>query len=505
MTTQPLTQPSSRRLSPVLLTVVLLGLAGVVLSAYYQPLLTAAGVVVVVGLVVAWVRPFWLFGALLALIPLYDGMLRVVTWQWHWPDLWIRLFSLWKEGVVLLLFAVLVWQHLTGRRRIQVRLYRFDLWLLAVLVLSLAYIPVATRLGIGVYGLRNYLLPLSLFFLARLLTYSRRELVFMLMVWTAVAAGVAAFGIYQARFIDFTTMVRMGYVDETGALPFAFKTALRDGFPIPRAISTATGPNQLAIYLNFFILLCLMGMVHWRQPLRRLVLGALVALFGACLLLTFSRGGFLALMASLAAWAAIVVAERGVRRTLTELARNRLLLIGLVVAVTLVGVGVIASGFATRVVRGLTGRDPAADAHVSSMAYSVDFIGQHPMGIGMGMAGERALKFSGEAPIQHTESSYFQFGMETGLFGLLLLLAALTALMAALWRIRRRLRGLGDLVGVTVAELAFIYWFGALADFVVTPLLQNLLAAGYLWMIAGVAFHLDALSSAENARANPEP
>jgi hypothetical protein len=43
-----------------------------------------------------------------------------------------------------------------------------------------------------------------------------------------------------------------------------------------------------------------------------------------------------------------------------------------------------------------------------------------------------------------------------------------------------------------MAELAIVFWIGAMADFVVTPLLQNLLAAGTLWWIAGVAFHLDA-------------
>jgi hypothetical protein len=468
-------------------------------------MLVVAVAVVVTGLVVAWARPFWLYAALLALIPLYDGMLRVVTWQLQWPDSWIRLLSLWKEAAVLLLFAVLVVQHISGKRRLHSRLYQFDLWLLAVILLSVAYILVATRLGIGVYGLRNYLLPLSLFFLARLLPYSRRDLTTMLAILTAVAAGVAAFGIYQARFIDFPTMVAMGYVDENGALPFAFKTALRDGFPIPRAISTATGPNQLAIYLDFFILLCLVGVVHWRQPMRRLLLGGLAALFTVCLLLTFSRGGFLALMVSLAAWAAIVVVERGVRRTLVELSQNRWLMMGLAAAVVLVVVGLVASGFATRIVRGLTGRDPAADAHVSSMAYSVGFVSQHPMGIGMGMVGERALKFAGEAPIQHTESSYFQFGMETGLFGLILLLILLASLMVTLWRIRGRMRMHGDPWAMVLVELAIIYWAGALVDFIVTPLLQNLLAAGYLWMIAGIAFHLDAPQQAANTATGEKP
>jgi hypothetical protein len=493
LTTQP-TSPSTPRpqLSLPLASLILLGLLVLVTGIYLYPVPGLAIAAIALALVVAWTRPFLLFAGLLALIPLYDGLLRVVTWQLRWPGTWITSFSLWKEWIIFLLFAVLLVQHLTGRRRLSWRLYQFDLWLLALLVLSLAYVPIATRLGIGVYGLRNYLLPLAIFVLARLIPYTRRDLAWLLVLLTLVAAGVAAFGIYQARFIDFPTMIAMGYVDETGRLPFAFRTALRDGFPIPRAVSTATGPNQLALYLDFFILLCLFGFVRWHQPLRRLVLGGLAALFAICLLLTFSRGGLLALMVSIAAWIAIVVVERGVRRTLAELAHNRLLLAGLIVALVLGAAGLVASGFATRVLRGLTGRDPAADAHVSSMQYSVDFLGQHPMGIGMGMVGERALRFSGEAPIQHTESTYLQYGMETGLFGLLLLAAALVALLATLWRIRHRRRSAADAWGTAMAELAIVFWIGAMADFVVTPLLQNLLAAGTLWWIAGVAFHLDA-------------
>ncbi len=493
MTTQPVSPPTPRtRLSLSLASLVLLGLLALAVGIYLRPVPGLALALGALVLVVAWVRPFLLFASLLAMIPLYDGLLRVVTWQLRWPDSWIRILSLWKEGVVLLLFAVLLVQHLTGRRRLRWRLYQFDIWLLALLVLSLAYVPIATRLGIGVYGLRNYMLPLAVFVLARLIPYSRRDLVWLLVLLTAVAAGVAAFGIYQVRFIDFPTMVEMGYVDASGRLPFAFKTALRDGFPIPRAISTATGPNQLALYLNLFILLCLFGFVRWHQPARRLVLGGLAALFAICLLLTFSRGGLLALMVSIAAWVAIVVVERGVRRTLTELAHNRLLVAGLVAALVLGATGLVASGFATRVLRGLTGRDPAADAHVSSMQYSFDFLAEHPMGIGLGMVGERALRFSGEAPIQHTESTYLQYGMETGLFGLLLMGAALVALLATLWRIRGRQRAVADGWGQAMAELAIVFWIGAMADFVVTPLLQNLLAAGALWWIAGVAFHLDA-------------
>jgi hypothetical protein len=82
--------------------------------------------------------------------------------------------------------------------------------------------------------------------------------------------------------------------------------------------------------------------------------------------------------------------------------------------------------------------------------------------------------------------------MELGVFGMALLLIALLSLVLTLWRMRGRMVARDDTWGRAVMELAMVLWLGAMADFVFTPLLQNLLAAGYLWWVAGVAFNQDA-------------
>lgn len=492
-------QPT-RRVPLSAFVALLLSLLALVIAAYMLP--AAARVVVpvviigAIGLAVTWRWPLAVLGLMLAFVPLYDGLVRYLTYVLEWPAGRMQLLSLWKEGGLALLFAVVLAQHLTGRRRIRFRWYAFDLWLAALLLLSVLYIAVAARPTIGVYGLRNYLVPLALFFLARWMVYDRRDLAKVLALLLGVGVVVALFGIYQARALDFPAMIRLGYVDETGSVPYAFRTALRDGFPIPRAVSTTTGPNQFAVYLNVLILVCLSGIVYLRVRWQRAVLAGLAALYLGTLLLTLSRGGLLMLLVSLLAWGALMVEHHGVRRTWRELTQNRLLLAGLVVVAVLGTVGVIQSGFATRVVRGLTGRDPAADAHQGSMEYSVVFMAENPLGIGLGMVGERALQFANEATIEHTESTFFQVGMELGLFGMALLLLALLSLVLTLWRMRCGMTSRGDAYGRALVELAMVLWIGAMADFVFTPLLQNLLAAGYLWWVAGVAFHEDAQAGA---------
>lgn len=495
MTTQAAAGPTpGLRITPRWIAAILLALAGLAVLAYFQPPLAGLLALVALATALAWLRPFWVFAALLALLPFHDQALRVVTWQLEWPDSRITLLSLWKEGIIVLLAGVLLLQHLSGRRPVRARAYRFDLWLVALALLSAAYILVAATTGIGVFGFRNYFEPLAIFFIARLMPFSRRELTHLLTLLAATAAVVALFGIYQALFIDFPTMVSMGYLDEFGNLPFAFKTALQDGQPRPRAISTVTGPNQLAIYLNLFILLTGYALLRLRRraPGRQLLLGLLLAIYGACLLLTYSRGGLLALVVSLLGTAAIVVYERGIRRTWRELVHNRWLQAGFLMALILAAAGLVVSGFARRIWRGVTGQDPAALGHLTSLNDALDFVVGNPLGVGMGMAGPRALRFWEDAQILHTESTYFQFGMEAGLLGMALLLLLLLSLVATLWRMRQRQMALGDAAGTVLVEVALVTWLGALAVFAVTPLMQNFLVAAYLWLAAGLAFHLDA-------------
>lgn len=464
----------------------------VVVAAYFWPIPGLVLMAVIVVVAITWARPFYVFAGLLLLLPFHEQVVRFTTWQLQWPSSRVTMLSLWKEALIVLLFAVLLAQHIRGQRRMRWRLYYVDLWLLALLALSGVYVLMTPELGIGVFGLRNYLEPLALLLLARLLPYSRRDLKNLLVALALVAAVVAAFGIYQAEFIDFPTMVSMGYVDESGRLPFAFRTALQDFTPRPRAISTVTGPNQLAIYLQFFLLLAAFALVYGRKPGRRLLLSGLLLLYIICWMLTYSRGGLLAMGTSLMTWGLIVLYDRGVKRTWQELRRNPLLLGGLIALAGLATVGLVAVGFVRRIVRGITGQDPAALGHINSLLDGSSFIAENPLGMGIGMVGPRARRFMEEFQIGHAESTYLQFGMETGVLGLILLLITLFSLVATLWRLRERQRRRGDLFAQRLTELIFIIWVGTLVVFMVTPLLQNMLVAGYLWLLAGFALHMDA-------------
>ena len=106
----------------------LLGLLALVLAAYLLP--AAARVVApallagALGLIIAWRWPLAVLALMLAFTPLYDGLVRYLTYVAEWPAGRLQMLSLWKEGGLLLLFAVVLMQHWTGRRRQPVLYWR---------------------------------------------------------------------------------------------------------------------------------------------------------------------------------------------------------------------------------------------------------------------------------------------------------------------------------------------------------------------------------------------
>ena len=82
MTTQATTTtPHGWRVAPRWVILILLALAGLALLAYFQAVLAALLVAAAVVVAIAWVRPFWVMAALLALLPFHEQAIRVVTWQ----------------------------------------------------------------------------------------------------------------------------------------------------------------------------------------------------------------------------------------------------------------------------------------------------------------------------------------------------------------------------------------------------------------------------------------
>ncbi|PKO20687.1 MAG: hypothetical protein CVU38_18790 [Chloroflexi bacterium HGW-Chloroflexi-1] len=252
-------------------------------------------VVLVVGVsvaVLAWLRPFYLLALLILTLPVHVFAMRFGVGQLGLSSDFMDKLAFWKEGVMLILIAVLAIRRLVKRDGFRVPLYLFDLGVACVALLMGVYVLVAPRLGIGVYGFRNYLEPLIPFYLLRFTSVTRRDLRNLLAGMMLVSMVIAVFGIYQANFWTFRDLYDWGFRDANGKIPDAFYMAIVERQPRLRAVSTVTSPNELGLILMQTIILSVVLLLPRERPgWQRVALTGLITVTGLCLLFTFWRSG----------------------------------------------------------------------------------------------------------------------------------------------------------------------------------------------------------------------
>ncbi len=454
--------------------------------------LAAAVLIVGFGIaVLAWLRPFFLMAVLVLGLPFHVFATRAMVGQLNLPSNTVSLFSLWKEGAMALLATVLLLRRRLGRDRFPVPLYPFDLGLACVALLMSAYVLVTPRPDVGIYGLRNYLEPLIVFYLFRALPVTRQDLRRLVGGMLLVTVVMAAFGIYQALFWTFTDLYNWGFRNEDGTIPTAFYMAVVEREPRLRAVSTVTSPNELGLLLVLAILLAVALLVqHQRPAWQRLLLTGVAGLAAICLLYTFSRSSLVGLVVAVIALAALEPGLRNLGRTVLDAMRSpgTVLALALLGALLIIGAGRV--GVISRFTRALDWRDPSAVGHIASYEQSIPFILAHPLGIGMGLAGPRALRFADQLEIEHVESSYFQMMIEIGIPGTLF---ALGMLLLMIWTLHRQRGRSGEPFFEAVNLAAQAAWLGSMAAFTFLPLMQELQLMSYLWVAAAIPLRVQTI------------
>jgi O-antigen ligase len=472
------------RLSPVVYAGGAVAGVLVALLTVDAPLAAVAVVFGFTAVLLAWWRPFFLFALLLFALPFHVFAVRVMTGPLNLAPGTIEMFAYWKEGVMVLLAGVLAVRRLLGQDRFHVALFPFDLGLLVVALIMGLYIFVGPRLNIGIYGFRNYLEPLVLFYLLRAMPVTRRELKWLVVGMLLLSVVMAVFGIYQVRVWTFTDLYNWGFREADGTIPTAFYTAEVERQPHLRAVATVTSPNELGLMMMVTIAICLVLLIQPQRPLwQRYSLIGIAALAGVCILYTYSRSALVGLVVMLVALGVLEVGLRNLGHAVGYVLRRPGTILALVVVAVLMVWGAERVGLTARITRAISLNDPSAVGHLASYEASIPFILDHPAGIGMGMAGPRALKFANEVNIEHVESSYLQMMMEIGILPTLFVLAVLLLMV---WTLRRQRGRLGDPFFEAINVAAQASWLGALVAFSFLPLMQDLQLLGYLWVVAAI-------------------
>jgi putative inorganic carbon (HCO3(-)) transporter len=176
-------------------------------------------------------------------------------------------------------------------------IHRWMLLILGIALVATGFSPVPTAAAKGLLKLLGYL---GVYALMRQLLATAPAW------WDRIVAALLA-----GELITSVIGLRQLYGDSSELARWADPNSVADG--TVRIYSTLENPNLLAGYLLVVLPLALAALLRWRRPARRLFALAALALGLAALVLTYSRGAWMGLVAA-AAVVALLLALRLTRR-----------------------------------------------------------------------------------------------------------------------------------------------------------------------------------------------
>lgn len=395
-----------------------------------------AGIIALIFTWISFKKPVWALSAILALLPTY--LIR------------LTIFGLPTTLLELLILAFLLglaaskpdYKKLAGLGHLN---WAIGLFMLSALV-SVLVSPEKTR-AIG--QLKAFFVePVLLFYSFILLFNEKQNLKLALRSVFFSSNIISLFGLFQ-YFTFF-------------GLPIRFWGS---GLEPLRIVSLFEYPNALALFLAPLIgLFFTLEIKNYLMFENKWISRTGLTLMSLALLLTFSRGAWLAVLITLSL---LFVKELGLKRTVY-------------LAATVVLIGLMLPEFRERLLAGVS--DPSSQAHWDLMTIGVNKVFESPF-LGNGLYGFRATleqsNFAGEI-LNYPHNIFLNFWLEIGLMGLLAFgwiinlalhqqkkYLSVEALAASVFLLIVILHGLVD-APYFKNDLAILFWF-AISLFYITP------------------------------------
>jgi O-antigen ligase len=248
-------------------------------------------------------------------------------------------------------------------------------------------------------------------------------------------------------------------------------------------------PNFYALVLAALVPVALMRLRDESRPALRVAAGAAALLLGAAIVLTFSRGGLVALLAALLLFVCLARVRPAVLVACALVALPLLLL--------------VPSSYRQRV-ETLRQGDNSISRRVASQDVAVQMFVAHPLG-GVGANNYAvsylpyALRANEPAAAEEPHNLYLAIAAETGLLGLAAFTVAVALVVARAVRVRAAALRAGDRAAEGIATACLL----ALATYLVGVAFLPIAYPRYLWTFVGLALALPAAAPATRARRLP--
>lgn len=462
--------------------------------------LALLGPVLAAGAWLVWWRPVYALYAFIVGLAFHNAAF-LGLWLAGAEGWQLTVLQAWKE--ILLGTALL---SVLYARRLPARPVPLDAAVLALALVAAVYLflPADSTVEGRLYGLRSIVLPLAAYALGRCVDLGAQEWRRVAIVGLGTSVAVAGVGLVEDYALTLDRWRAWGakgyYTEQLGFPPFHGPAGLPDNWALNladgvfrRLISTYLSPLGTA-YMLAIALLVAVGVWPRTRGRTRLALGAASLVVLAAFLLAFSRAAALALVGGLVV---LAVARRSLGPLLAGVA---VLAASIAVAASFADLapethffpedrayqeqrareqGPLPSGNPLETTSGFS--DSSSREHLAELRRSFENFLDHPGGHGLGASGQIAQRF-GEGDLAAGESLYLTIAAETGVAGLLALIALAATTLATLFAAARRRRAtlLGLAAAVLLAAQAAVFAIGLQTEVWGIPWLVYV-----LWFLTG--------------------
>jgi len=326
---------------------------------------------------------------------------KVIPTIFHLSPSMSDILGMWKEWILLLLTCRVLSSRKTTKRN------PIIIFVIVLMAYGLIYIFVNKSFTQGVMGYRYYFEAMILFFILGKMQVDNDFLKRFLKIFSGFIFLMGMWSLLVSLFLGYNFMFSVGYTNYGGVPHFSYLVSGHTG--LLRTFGTLSAPNNYGVFLVISILLLIIFKDMFK---RKVFLNINLVLQLVLLTLTYSRSAWIGLLLSLVVYFII---------------SNPKTKIKFIVAFFL---GI--SGFVIYCLREpnnpaiaffmstVTLRDTSAAGHLNSWAEDIQFILNHPFGIGLGKAGPKAFAITGV--YLNPEMSFYTVAYEMGILGMLLFL-----------------------------------------------------------------------------------
>ncbi len=445
--------------------------SAVLLLSKNEALAMAAFAAFVFVVVLITIPPFWLALLLVALIP-FENLITALLGGFDSSAR--QLFAMWKEVLLAIGIFRVVW-HNPNRRQVIASNRWVLIWSgLLVLVYCATFLRLLSVPAIFSLDLETRFLGVMLFFM--FLDLGRKQIAILLRTMVGSVLLIAAYGLIQYAW-DYERLLPFMY-----HLPDLYADGTRRLYSYSLSIFDCAYGSMITV----LILFAGAGRIKLRVALP------LFALVVPCLLLTYVRSAYVALLVGMVT---ICVVDRIHARRHVLIGRFALLLGCSVLPFT--GGPALKSSLGQRLQSIVTQNDDSSIAHKDRMEKALKLLASEPFGIGLGKYGIVQARFAGGVDeADFTENWVLQVGVETGVIGAFAYLGLTGAILLSLQRKGSwwtkdehplRVSAQAVFAAMTVAGLMIPVW-------------DNLLTSVYAWALVGVALAARCASVPRNER-----